>query len=239
MTTLEMYESVQQLFPDLGQTQIILEIDRAQKKFCRKTKVLKEIGTLATLTSKAYWDIPAGLVELYEVELYDSSYAPLHKVDEDIDWYVDGDTAAGKIGGQLRFYSTSGTEISTIPTSITYILTRYAKLPTTLATVATALDVTDDDLTEGIFASVLESFYARIRLPLGTDRGGNAVVGIDSKMVAYWQAKAREIELDAKKWINKLDSTERRTRNYQHAGLFSLPKEHTDATLVAAATSWT
>ena len=237
-----MYESVQQLFPDLGQTQIILEIDRAQKKFCRKTKILKEVGNLATLTSKAHWDLPAGFIELYEVELYDSSYAPLHKVDEDIDWYIDSGGSFGLGGGGttmgLRFYSTNGTEISSIPTSITYILTRYAVAPTTLATVATALDVTNDDQTEGIFALVLESFYARIRVPLGTDRNGNAMVGIDAKMVTYWQAKAREIELDAKKWINKLDSTERRTRNYQHAGLYSLPKEHTDATLVAAATSW-
>ena len=238
MTTSEMYESVKQLFPSLGQTQIILEIDRAQKKFCRKTKVLRKIGTLATLTSKAYWDIPADFIHLYEVELYDSDYAPLNKIDEEIDWYIDGDTSAGKYNGQLRFYSTNSTEISTIPTTISYILTRYSHLPTTLATVATTLDIVDDDFTEGIFALVLESFYARMPVSLGVDRGGNPVQGINSNMVSYWRGKARGIEIDAKKWINKRESTERNATNYQHAGATSLPKEHTDATLVAAATSW-
>jgi len=239
MTTIEMIDSVRQLFPSIGETQIVLEIDRAQKKFCRKTKVLKKVGSLATLTSKAYWDCPSDFVELYEVELYDSAYAPLNKVDEDLDWYIDGQTTASKYIGQLRFYSTNGTEISTIPTSISYILTRYAVTPTTLATRATALEVVEDDQTEGIFALVLESFYARTPQPLGVDRGGNPVMGINFNAVKYWAAKAKEIEIDTKRWVNQKDSTPREATNYQHAGMYSLPKEHTDAVLVAAATSWT
>ena len=244
MTTIEMIDSVKQLFPSVGETQILLEIDRAQKKFCRRTKSLKKIGNLATLTSKAFWSVPSDFLELYEVELYDSAYAPLSKIDEDLDWYIDSGGAswasgAGVAETQLRFFSTNGTEISSIPTSISYILTRYANAPATLATRATDLDITDDDQTEGIFAGVLESFYARFPQPLGVDRSQNPVMGINTRLVKYWAAKARETEINTKKWINQLDSTFRRVTNFEHAGAITTPKEHTDATLVAAATSWT
>ncbi len=213
-------------------------MDNQEQRFARETNIIRDIGKLATLTTKAYWDLPTGVLEVYEVELYDASYAPLHKVDENIDWFIDD--------SQLRFFSTDGTEISTIPTSITYILTRYSRLPTTAVAAYIVTNSTypaafaiPEHFSEAILAGTLSAFYGRIRIPLGIDREGNAVLGIDRNSRDYWEAKYGRLRIEAKKWMNSLDSTERRSRNYQHAGLYSLPKEHTDATLVAAATSWT
>jgi hypothetical protein len=235
-------ETVKQSFPELGVMQIANEMDNQEQRFARETNIIRDIGNLATLTSKAFWALPTGFLELYEVELYDSAYAPLHKVDEDIDWFIDD--------SQLRFYSTDGTEISTIPTSISYILTRYSKLPTTAVAAyivtnnayPTAFAI-DEQFSEAILAGTLSAFYGRIpkEVPV-MNREGNVtrtLFTIDRNSRDYWEVKYERLKIEAKKWMNTLDSTERRSRNYQHAGLYSLPKEHTDATLVAAATSWT
>lgn len=236
------FETVQQSFPGIGLIQIANEMDNQEQRFARETNIIREIGTLATLTTKAYWDLPTGVLEVYEVELYDSAYAPLHKVDEDIDWFIDD--------SQLRFYSTDGTEISTIPTSISYILTRYSRLPTTA--IAASIITNDsypttfaipEHFSEAILAGTLSAFYGRIpkEVPVMNREGSvsRTILTIDRDSRNYWEAKYGRLKIEAKKWMNSLDSTERRSRNYQHAGLYSLPKEHTDATLVAAATSWT
>ena len=244
------YETIQQSFPEIGLVQIANEMDNQEKRFARETKILKKVGNLATLTGKAYWTVPTNFDELYEVELYDSAYAPLNKVDEDIDWYLDSGGISGWQGGatamQLRFYSTDGTEISTIPTSISYILVRYSALPSSMVTAVTgslkAFPTTftiPEQFSEAVLAGVLSAFFARVRIPLQVSADGQLVKGIDRNSRDYWEGKYGRMKLEAKRWINSIDSTPRMPTNYQHAGMYSLPKEHTDATLIAAATSWT
>jgi hypothetical protein len=95
----------------------------------------------------------------------------------------------------------------------------------------------DTQFTEAVMAGALETLYARIPVPLGVDRQGNPVVGINFRAVEYWRSKFKEIEIDAKKWINNLDSTESRTLSYDHSGLYTSPKEAKDANITP--TSWT
>jgi hypothetical protein len=46
-------------------------MNNAQDKFARRTHILRKVGDLKTLTTKVSWDIPAEVIEVYEVELYD------------------------------------------------------------------------------------------------------------------------------------------------------------------------
>ena len=257
MTPEVVYNQIQQSFPELGLIQIVNEMDSQERRFARESGVLKKVGSLQTLTSKAYWAVPSDFDSLYEVELYDSVYAPLNKTDEDLDWYIDSGGTGGfpspgtgtpstTTANQLRFFSTNGTEISTIPTSITYILVRYSYLPASILTEVTAslkafpsTFSVPDQFSEAILAATLSAFYGRIRTPMQIDKDGNVVKMIDRNSRDYWEAKYKRLEIEAKRWMNNLDSTPREVQNYQHAGMYSLPKEHTDATLVAAATSWT
>ncbi len=227
MTTLQTVESIKQIFPQLLEPQIIAEMNTAQDKFARRTHILRKVGLLEGITSQVSWALPTDFVELHEVELYDSDGKTLHKVDEDIDWFVDV--------GRLVFYDTdTDKKITTIPTSISYIWTRYSHLPTVLTLVATALTI-DTQFTEAVLAGVLETLYARIPTPIVTKDG--SIMAVNFTAVKYWAAKFQELVIDAKKWINSLDSTERRSRNYQHSGLYSLPKEAKDA--YVSTTTWT
>ena len=133
------------------------------------------------------------------------------------------------------FDTSSGKKITEIPDNISYIWTRYSHLPTTLALVGTALTI-DTQFTEAVEAGALETFYARTPMPVGVDRSGNPIIRIDFNAVKYWASKFKEIELDAKKWINSLDSTKGEVINYQYAGYFELPKEAKDAYI--STTAW-
>lgn len=229
MTTLQIYESIKQIFPKLLESQIIAEMNHAQDKFARTTQILKKVGVLKTITTKVSWDVPSEVVELYEVELYDGNGIALDKINVNIDWVVDG--------RKLIFYdTTSAALITSIPTSISEIWTRYSYLPTTLALVGTALTI-DTQFTEAVLAGALESLYGRMPVSLGTDNAGNSILRIDFNAVKYWASKYKTIEIEAKKWINSLDSTPSRTRNYQFAGYFTLPKEAKDANITPE--NWT
>ena len=227
MTTLQIYESIKQIFPSLLEPQIIAEMNNAQNKFARRTQVLRKVGLLEGITSQVSWDIPTEVVEVYEIELYDSDGKPLEKIDEDIDWVIDG--------GRLIIYDTSSdTQITTVPTSITYIWVRYSHLPTALVTVATALTL-DVQFTEAVLAGALETLYGRTPVPIGI-ADGQPIVAVNFQAVKYWANKYRELVLDAKRWINSLDSTEGRVISYDHAGIYSLPKEAKDA--YVSTTTW-
>ncbi len=229
MTTLQIYESIKQIFPQLLEPQIIAEMNNAQDKFARRTHILRAVGDLQTLTTKVSWDLISGFVKLHEVELYSSTGIILRKEDESINHFIDG--------GKIIFYDTSSTQkITTIPTSISYIWVRYSHLPTALVTVATALTI-DTQFTEAVLAGALETFYGRIPVAIGTDNAGNVVNAINLRVVGYWRSKFKEIEKDARRWINDLDSTEGDTIIYQDAGLVYLPHEAKDANV--SPVSWT
>ena len=61
-----------QSFPDIGETQALIEMQNSQNQFARLTGVLQKIGALAGLTLNVSWNLPSDFVELYEVELYDT-----------------------------------------------------------------------------------------------------------------------------------------------------------------------
>ena len=228
MTTLQIYESIKQIFPSLLEPQIIAEMNNAQDKFARRTHILRAVGDLKTINTKVSWDLVSGCIKVYEVELYDSDLKRVSKIDENIDWFIDD--------GKIIFYDTSEDEqITTIPTTISSIWVRYSHLPTALATVAIALTI-DSQFTEAVLAGALETLYGRTPVPIGI-ADGQPIVAVNFQAVKYWANKYRELVLDAKRWINSLDSTEGRVISYDHAGLYSLPKEAKDTNITGVV--WT
>jgi len=159
MTTIEIIESIQQVFTKLLESQVLLEMETAQNRFARKTRMLQKIGNLTNLTTNVSWSLSSDFVHLYEVELYNSSSQSLNKTDENIDWLIDNN--------RLIFYATDAdgagntTKITTIPTSISSILVRYSHLPTALTTRSVALDI-DVQFAPAVMYGALSTLYARM-----------------------------------------------------------------------------
>ena len=224
-----------QIFPELLETQVLLEMENAQNRFARLTRILEKIGDLQSLTSQVSWAVPSEFVELYEVELYDSDSKSLNKVNENINWVLDNN--------RLIFYATSLdtdgstiTKITSIPTSINSILVRYSHLPAALTARTIALELDNPDFTPAVMYGALATLYGRIKQSLGIDREGNAVLGIDRNTRDYWEVKFKEQVIEAKRYINSQDSTESEAVNYRDPGMTILPKEASDANL--SKTNW-
>jgi len=235
MDNQNIYEEIQKLFPDKKAAQITLSMDMAQKRFVSLTHVLRKVGELAGLTSQVTWGVPAGFVKMYEVELYDSDGKWLNKFDEDINWRLDGNLGGSRL--YLTFFDTStDKKITSIPTSIDAIWIWYSFLPATLSDITTGIDI-EEQFMPAIKAGVLEDYYASTPVPLGVDKEGkNSLFGINTNMVAYWGGKFKELVIEAKKWVNAWDSSDRRAQNYQHGGKFVIPKEAKDSNI--STTSW-
>ena len=224
-----------QSFPDIGETQVLIEMQNSQNQFARLTGVLQKIGALAGLTENVSWNLPSDFVELYEVELYDTDSKALNKVNEDINWIVDDD--------MLIFYATSLasdgstiTKITSIPTSINAIRTRYSHLPAALTARSVALDV-PVQFTPAIMYGALATLFGRMRQPISIDQQGNTILAIDRNTRDYWEAKFKQMVIEAKRYINSQDSTASEAVNYQDPGKTILPQEALDASL--STTSWT
>jgi len=234
MDNQNIYEEIQKLFPDKKAAQIILSMDMAQKRFVSLTGVLRKVGELSSLTSQVTWAVPAGFIRMYEVELYDSDGKWLNKFDEDIDWRIDGDLGNSRL--YLTFFDTStDKKITSIPTSINTIWVWYSSLPTTLADITTGISI-EEQFMPAIKAGVLEDYFASTPVPLGVDRGQNSIFGINTNMVGFWGAKFKELVVEAKKWVNAWDSSDRRAQNYQFGGKFVIPQEAKDANI--STTAW-
>ena len=225
MTTFTIVESVQQIFPQLLEQQIIIELNDVQNDFARRTKILQAIGDLQSITSQVSWALVSNFLELYDVELYNSGSERVDKEDEKLDWTIDNN--------RLIFYSTdsSNTKITTIPTSVSTILVRYSHLPTAIAARATALTV-DTQFTPAILYGTLENFFGRIKMDLGVDRNQNRLNGIDRNTRDYWGKKYKIMTIEAKKYLNmQNNATNKEARFYPHAGRIILPSAAKDANL--------
>ncbi len=230
MTVQQMIESVQQIFPQGIESQIALEIDSAQKKFCREARCLRKLGSLSNITSQAQWTVPSDFIHLYRVMFYSDTGQKKDKTDVSLDWTLQG----GIVLPVLIFYSTGSAILSTIPTSVSAILVRYSYLPSDIRDRTDTFDL-KEDYVEGVYAYVMESMYSKFPVVLGMSRNQEPISGIHTQMLQYWERKAGKTRLLAKKMLNIGDDTEIDVVNYDHAGRIVLPEEHQ----VSGGTAWT
>ena len=68
MTQQEMIEMVQQHHPEVGETQIRIWLNQAQKEFCRKTKINKTAYQFTTTANQRLYGLPTNIIEVNSVD---------------------------------------------------------------------------------------------------------------------------------------------------------------------------
>ena len=68
MTQQEMIEMVQQHHPEIGETQIRIWLNQAQKEFCRKTKIFTSVYKFTTVADKRWYGIDSNIFEINSVD---------------------------------------------------------------------------------------------------------------------------------------------------------------------------
>ena len=68
MTQQEMIEMVQQHHPEIGETEIRIWLNQAQKEFCRKTKILKSAYQFTTVANQRWYGLSDEIIEVDSVD---------------------------------------------------------------------------------------------------------------------------------------------------------------------------
>ncbi|MHB8362942.1 MAG: hypothetical protein ACYDBX_04975 [Patescibacteria group bacterium] len=219
MTIQNIVEEIHQVFPKIGESQIIFDLDKAQKTFIDDTYYLEATASLVSPNSYSAWALPSDFSKLKEVLLYDIDGLPLYIQDYQLVYEIEF--------GNIYFRSTTDTPISVIPTGIAFIYLAYYHKPTPLLTVTDLFSVEDEHVA-GIAAMVYTEYYSRFPVDIMISRGitaGEIIHTRDFNAVKYWEGKAQEYRVKAKKWVNKKNDTSTGSAiNYGMAGDFSLTK---------------
>jgi hypothetical protein len=227
MTIQRSVEEINQIFPDVKEAQIVYDLDTAQKDFCFETEYLQDVASLSDPTGGIAWDLPSDYRAFKKLLFYDVNGNPLYLKDYYIKYEIDN--------GVLYFRSVGEDVITTLPADFTTVYLMYYKRPSTLTSVGDAFSVLDEHIL-GVQAKIFETYFARYPVPTLNYRTGEVVKLRDLASVKYWNAKAKEIEIKAKRYIiGKEKTDDNQVINYGMAGAFVLPKR-IDATMAGTIT---
>ena len=204
MTVRNLVEEIQLVFPQVGVTMILKELNNAQNKFAFESRVLRGSSQLTTITSTYNYTLPTDFYSLLRIDYFDSSRKRLDFVD--MIYKVEG--------GYITFNSRNTTSFTGFSSTVNNIIIRYVKKPTEITgfTVTSTLGVVSeatldipDLFTEGVQAKILERLYTLFPVPIATQNG--VTQGINMQAVSHFNKVYRENVMQAKKYINSYDSS--------------------------------
>ena len=229
MTTLQLYETIQQTFPNIGQAQILLDIDTSQKKFAADTGILTAVGALSTIATNHAWTLPTKFKKLLDVAWYDASNEPVYQGESSF-----------QIAYEIEFdkffvYSTTSTPITGVPTAASTGYLHYEEIPTTITSTSTAMEV-PAEYRDAIESDIFSKYFAKFPTPIGS-RDGNVVMGINIRAAQWHRQEYDRVRLQAKRDFRSREHTEGEVITYDHAGKYALPRRARDTSQGTTAVS--
>ena len=217
MTTQNIVENILSAIPTVKETQIIFDLDDAQKLFATETGILEERGSLSAIATSVGWTLPSGFRELTDVTIYDSDGYPKYLGDYNYAYEIEF--------GKFYIYSLTSTPLEGLSSGINSAYIHYKKIPTTLASRSTALEI-EDEFTKALEHYLLADYFGKYPTLEGGVR--------DLSSASWHQKRYEELKIKAKRYANSKDKLESTAQNYQHAGAYALPRRTNDTTLGTA-----
>jgi len=217
MNTLQLVETIQQVFPQVSKTQIRLDLDTAQKLFADETGTILVKGSLSNPTTNVAWSLPSDFVRLKSFLMYDSNGNPVYPEELNYRWEIDLD--------KFYVYTIESTPITGLSCTYAYII--YEALPDTLSTDATGMDVTEH-YRDAIEHYVLSKYFGKF--PIDFVSGGQVVKALNLQAANLHDGKYEKLRIKVKRLFNSREKTDNRYQNYDHAGTYTLPKRINDST---------
>ena len=217
MNTLQIIESVQQVFPNLSRNQIRLDLDSAQKLFADETGTILVKGTLSAPSTNVAWSLPTGFVKLKSFVMYDADNNPVYPAELDYTHQIDLD--------KFFVYSTNGEALTGLDCTYAYII--YEALPDTLSTESTAMDVTEH-YRDAVESYVLGKYFSKF--PIDTLANGQVVKVLNLQAAQLHKNEYEKLRIKFKRSFNSREVTDNNPAFYPHAGAFHLAKRSNDST---------
>lgn len=207
-------EEINAQFPHLGETQIIFDLNIAQKDFVAETNYLEDYVLLSDPSINCAWTLPTNYNAFKEILLYDSSGNPLHLEDYQITYEIEY--------GKLYFLSTTSTPISALPSAIAFIYLGYYKKATDIADPSASFEINDEHI-PALYAKIYKDYYAKYPMDVIT-KVGTVISTVNFTAANYWAQQEMMQRIKAKRWVNSKNDTSDGFALYQEAGKWLLPK---------------
>lgn len=225
MTTQSIVENILLVFPKADEQLIVKDLDDAQKLFCTETGILEERGSLSSPSSNVAWNLPSNFRELTDLVFYDSDGEPLYNGS---DFQYGYEIEFGK----FYIYSKTSTPITGLNSDISTAYIHYKKVPTTIATRNTALEI-EDDFTKALEHYLLADYFGKYPTEITMMVRNEPVTRMmrDVRMADWHLRRYERLKLKAERYVNSKDKGEGQAQNYQHAGAQVLPRRVNDSVL--------
>jgi hypothetical protein len=210
------FEELQEIFGK-GETQILAELDRSQKRLEDEVRYLITAGQLNSPSTNTGWSLPAGFRALIDILFYDSSGNPLYIDNFAYDYEI--------VGSKLYIFAKGSTPITGLDSSIdtAYILYEYD--PSTISALTDTFDL-PVQMHDGILAGAYQKLY--MKYPIKQIVNGNLIEAISPSMAGMWENEFRKYKRKYLIFKNTQDSTHKEAIHYPHAGKFELPRRIKD-----------
>jgi hypothetical protein len=206
-------EEIRQAFPNVIESQVIYDLNRAQKDFIQETDYLETYAQLTGIEDNLAWELPDDYNSFIELLLYDVNGNQLYLEDYQLDYDIKY--------GNLYFKTTGGTSITKLSGAIKSIYLGYRNAPLDLTSITSEWSVIDEHI-EGVTAKIYKDYYSKF--PVDMIMRGEIVKTRDVRMLQYWMAEETAYRKKAKQYVNKKNKTELRGAfNYGMAGKFVTP----------------
>lgn len=218
MNTLNQIESIQQVFPNLSRNQIRLDLDTAQKLIASEVNCLVTRASLSSISSNFAWTLPTNFTELVDLVFYDSDNNPKYLGDYSYKYEIEL--------GKLFIYSLTSTPITGLSSEIASAYIHYRKLPETISTESTSMEVTEQ-FRDAIESYLLGKYFAKF--PIDAIANGQVVKILNLQAAQLHKSEYEKLKIKLKRYINSQETTSGTVKNYQDAGASSLPRRPNDS----------
>jgi len=217
MSTQNIVEAALEVFPNVKESQIVKDLNKIQKLFCTETGILEERGSLSSPSSNVAWSLPSGFRKLTDVVFYGSDGEPLYNgVDFNYGWDIEFD--------KFYIHATDATPITGLDDGIDSAYIHYKKIPTTIVSRSTALEI-EEDFEDALEHHLLSKYFSKYPTLEG---------GVRDLSSASWHLKRyKEEKIKAKRYLMSKDKGSGEGQHWQYAGAQVLPRRVNDGTLGA------
>ena len=151
MTFLQIQETIEQIFPMIGRTQIKKDVNEVYREFCQRTEMVKTKSNITIVADTVEYTLPTDMNTLDRVVYYDSSDVIL--LNENTLRYM---VTQNKILFLNYYYE----QITEIPSAIATITYYYKKVPATLSADSSEPDI-PSQFHNALIEGVLALYYYR------------------------------------------------------------------------------
>lgn len=191
MTIRNMVESINTVFPNLGEVYIVHEINNAIKHFALKTNGVIGLYKLGNTDEYVAWRLPENVLRVKSVDVFDSNGRRIYLSDYNINWQV--------MDGYLVFYNVYGNKLDRLPDSF-YDVYFWADIVPEETVIDGEIQL-DEKYHEAIESKVLAKLYSVYPVEIATNAG--VVKTRDWSAVRYHDAKFNEL---AREYIKQKNS---------------------------------